>query len=144
MLGAPQSVKAIREIVLSAGSIGTPNILLHSGIGDATELARVGIKSTHNLPSVGQNFTDHIIAAFPWFANSTETFETVSRNTSLQAILLEQWKGNGTGLFSGNGIDHIGYVRLADNASIFNSVPDPAGPNTGHIELTITVGPALS
>ncbi|KDQ32850.1 hypothetical protein PLEOSDRAFT_1098831 [Pleurotus ostreatus PC15] len=137
---APQSVKATREIVLSAGSIGTPNILLHSGIGDPTYLARIGIKSTHNLPSVGQNLTDHIIAVLPWFANSTETFETVGRNTSLQAILLEQWKANGTGLFSGSGIDHLGYVRLADNASIFNSVPDPAGPNTGHIEITITNG----
>ncbi|KAF7440042.1 hypothetical protein PC9H_000383 [Pleurotus ostreatus] len=138
--GFPQSVKATREIVLSAGSIGTPNILLHSGIGDPTYLARVGIKSTHNLPSVGQNLTDHIIAVLPWFANSTETFETVGRNTSLQAILLEQWKANGTGLFSGSGIDHLGYVRLADNASIFNSVPDPAGSNTGHIEITITNG----
>ncbi|KAF4603202.1 hypothetical protein EYR38_003612 [Pleurotus pulmonarius] len=73
---AAQSVKAVREIILSAGSIGTPNILLHSGIGDAGDLARVGIQSVHQLPSVGRNFTDHILGGLTWFANSTDTFET--------------------------------------------------------------------
>ncbi|KAF4579468.1 hypothetical protein EYR36_001281 [Pleurotus pulmonarius] len=140
----PQSVKATREIILSAGSIGTPNILLHSGVGDAGDLARVGIQPIHQLPSVGRNLTDHVIAALPWFANSTETFETIARNTSLQAMLLEEWKKNGTGFFSGSGIDHLGYVRLANNASIFDSVVDPAGPNTGHIELTIVNGNIFS
>ncbi|KDQ32843.1 hypothetical protein PLEOSDRAFT_1098824 [Pleurotus ostreatus PC15] len=138
--GALQSVKAAREIVLSAGSIGTPNILLHSGIGDAGDLARVGIQSIHQLPSVGRNFTDHILAGLTWFANSTDTFEKVGRNPSLQAILLEEWKTSGTGFFSGSGIDHLGYVRLANNASIFDSVADPAGPNTGHIEIIISNG----
>ncbi|KAF7440035.1 hypothetical protein PC9H_000376 [Pleurotus ostreatus] len=138
--GALQSVKAAREIILSAGSIGTPNILLHSGIGDAGDLAPVGIQSIHQLPSVGRNFTDHILAGLTWFANSTDTFEKVGRNPSLQAILLEEWKTSGTGLFSGSGIDHLGYVRLANNASIFDSVADPAGPNTGHIEIIISNG----
>ncbi|KAG9226719.1 hypothetical protein CCMSSC00406_0008419 [Pleurotus cornucopiae] len=141
---ALQSVKAAREIILSAGSIGTPNILLHSGIGDASDLARTGIQSIHQLPSVGRNFTDHILAGLTWFANSTDTFEKVGRNTSLQAILLEEWKTSGTGFFSGSGIDHLGYVRLANNASIFDSVADPAGPNTGHIELIISNGDLFS
>ncbi len=144
VLDTPQTVKAIREIILSAGSIGTPNILLHSGVGDAGDLARVGIQSTHQLPSVGRNFTDHIIAALTWFANSTETLETIGRNTSLQEMLLQEWKTNGTGFFSGSGIDHLGYVRLADNASIFDNFTDPAGPNTGHIELVISVSSDLS
>ncbi|KAF4579474.1 hypothetical protein EYR36_001287 [Pleurotus pulmonarius] len=141
---AAQSVKAVREIILSAGSIGTPNILLHSGIGDAGDLARVGIQSVHQLPSVGRNFTDHILGGLTWFANSTDTFETVGRNASLQAMLLEEWRTNGTGFFSGSGIDHLGYVRLADNASIFDNFADPAGPNTGHIELIISNGDLFS
>ncbi|KAF4608011.1 hypothetical protein EYR40_000352 [Pleurotus pulmonarius] len=50
----------------------------------------------------------------------------------------------GTRFFSGSGIDHLGYVRLADNASIFDNFADPAGPNTGHIELIISNGDLFS
>ncbi len=46
--------KCLEEIILSAGSIGTSHILLHSGIGSSTELAALGIVSTHHLPDVGK------------------------------------------------------------------------------------------
>jgi len=52
-------VKARHEILLSAGTWGNPKIALLSGIGNAEELAKVGIKSKIDLPGVGSHFMDH-------------------------------------------------------------------------------------
>ena len=52
-------VKARREVIVSAGSINSPKLLLLSGVGPATELARHGIAVTHDLPGVGENLQDH-------------------------------------------------------------------------------------
>jgi choline dehydrogenase-like flavoprotein len=51
------NLTASKEVILSAGSIMTPTILLHSGIGNSTELRAVGITPLHELPSVGKNLT---------------------------------------------------------------------------------------
>ena len=51
------------EIVLCAGAIGSPQLLLRSGIGPAVELERVDVKVRHDLPGVGRNLQDHIILA---------------------------------------------------------------------------------
>ncbi|MDG4865631.1 GMC oxidoreductase, partial [Streptomyces sp. T-3] len=51
---------ARREIVLSAGAIGSPHLLMLSGIGDPEELRRAGIASTAALPGVGRNLQDHL------------------------------------------------------------------------------------
>ena len=55
-------VKAACEIILSAGAINSPRLLMLSGIGNADELKPLGIKSIANLPGVGRNLQDHIDA----------------------------------------------------------------------------------
>jgi choline dehydrogenase len=55
-------VRAEREVVLSGGAINSPTILLNSGIGPAAHLREVGVKVTHDLPGVGENLHDHLIA----------------------------------------------------------------------------------
>jgi len=47
------------EIVVSAGAIASPHLLLHSGVGPADELQRVEVPVTHDLPGVGKNLRDH-------------------------------------------------------------------------------------
>ena len=51
------------QIVLSSGAIGSPHLLLLSGVGPAEQLQRVGVNVVHNLPGVGQNLRDHPSAA---------------------------------------------------------------------------------
>src|SRR5271167_2078805 len=62
-------IKASSEVVLSAGAIQTPKILMLSGIGDRAELDRFGIATVSHLPGVGQNLQDHpIIGGGLWEA----------------------------------------------------------------------------
>src|SRR5882757_156122 len=59
----PRHYAAAAEIILCAGAIGSPHILLLSGIGPAAELEQVSVKVRHDLPGVGRNLQDHIILA---------------------------------------------------------------------------------
>jgi choline dehydrogenase len=58
--GARQNVYARREVVLSAGAIGSPQILELSGIGDPDVLSRAGVTPVHTLKGVGANLHDHL------------------------------------------------------------------------------------
>jgi choline dehydrogenase len=57
-----------RQTVLAAGAIGSPHLLLTSGIGPARQLEQAGVAVRHDLPGVGQNLTDHVILAGLTFA----------------------------------------------------------------------------
>lgn len=53
-------VKAIKEVILSAGAIGSPQIMMLSGIGPGAHLKDMGITVHHDLPGVGENLQDHL------------------------------------------------------------------------------------
>lgn len=55
-----ETIYATREIVLTSGSIGSPKLLMLSGIGPADQLKAVGIKPIHDLRGVGSNLQDHL------------------------------------------------------------------------------------
>lgn len=53
-------IHARKEVILSAGAIGSPQILMLSGVADADQLRRVNVPLVHHLPGVGRNLQDHI------------------------------------------------------------------------------------
>jgi choline dehydrogenase len=57
--GGTRLIRAEREIVLAGGAIGTPHLLLLSGIGPAAQLRSMGITVRHDLPGVGEGLQDH-------------------------------------------------------------------------------------
>lgn len=57
--GLPVTVHAAREVVLSAGAVDSPRLLLLSGVGPAAELEAAGVAVVHDLPGVGRNLHDH-------------------------------------------------------------------------------------
>jgi choline dehydrogenase len=64
--GKSVRVGAGLEVVLSLGAIHTPKVLMQSGIGDESELQRLGIHAVQHLPGVGQNFQDHFGIGCIW------------------------------------------------------------------------------
>jgi choline dehydrogenase len=73
--GTNLKLHAAREVILAAGAIGTPKILLLSGIGAPETLAPHGIETTHHLPGVGQNLNDHVNIKLSAFVD-TPTYNT--------------------------------------------------------------------
>jgi choline dehydrogenase len=64
--GGEGAVFQADEIILSAGAIGSPHLLLLSGIGPAAELAPLGISQIADLAGVGKNLRNHPLAAVSW------------------------------------------------------------------------------
>ncbi|TMH07119.1 MAG: alanine-phosphoribitol ligase [Betaproteobacteria bacterium] len=56
----PRMLRAAREVIVSSGAIGSPKLLLQSGIGPADHLRAVGVPLVHDLPGVGCNLQDHL------------------------------------------------------------------------------------
>jgi choline dehydrogenase-like flavoprotein len=64
--GREQVASADREVLLAAGSIGSPQLLMLSGVGPADHLREVGVEAKHDLPGVGQNLQDHPYVVCIW------------------------------------------------------------------------------
>ena len=58
--GQLREVRAAREVILAAGALQSPQLLLLSGIGPAGDLSRLGIPVVYDLPGVGENLQDHL------------------------------------------------------------------------------------
>lgn len=63
------NVTASKEIILSAGAFGSPQILLNSGVGPAAELKEVGVSPLIDLPQVGKNLQDHLTLTIEYASN---------------------------------------------------------------------------
>ncbi len=69
--GVTQDIAA-EEVVLSAGAIDSPKLLLLSGVGPATHLEEHGIDVEHDLPGVGRNLQDHLVASSAYECTGSE------------------------------------------------------------------------
>jgi choline dehydrogenase len=61
--GAVKDISAEKEVILVAGAIATPKLLMLSGVGDARTLRRLEIDVVQDLPGVGQNLQDHVLVS---------------------------------------------------------------------------------
>ncbi|KAJ7887843.1 aryl-alcohol oxidase [Mycena olivaceomarginata] len=128
--------KPTKEVIISAGSIETPKLLMNAGIGDPRVLLSLGIKPTVNLPDVGKNLSVHTGVSLSYFVNSTDTFDDIFRNLTVRKILLDQWLvTDGGGRLSASLSGHSVFMRLPSDSSVLAAYADPAaGPNSPHIQ----------
>tara|TARA_R110002167_G_scaffold140492_1_gene328304 strand:+ start:4218 stop:5996 length:1779 start_codon:yes stop_codon:yes gene_type:complete len=89
--GKEHIVKARKEIILSGGSINSPQILMMSGIGPKDHLKEHGISVVKDLPGVGQNLQDHYM--MPVVYNCTKPISLSQAGTKEQAALFAKGKG---------------------------------------------------
>ena len=127
-------------VILSAGTVGTPQILQLSGIGSQTYLQSLGVASVIDIPDVGQNLQDQPITMFQWSVNGN-TLNPFLNDPSQIGAALAQYNTDATGtLASSCLINTIGFLRIPSNDSIWQRFPDPAvGPNSPHYVFAFVV-----
>ncbi|HXQ39795.1 MAG TPA: choline dehydrogenase [Candidatus Udaeobacter sp.] len=104
--GQRLQARADQEAILSAGAIGSPQLLLLSGVGPADELRRLGIEPVQDLPGVGANLHDHLELDLQWECEQPITINGLLRPHKIAAIGLE-WLLFRTGFAAGNQC-HVG------------------------------------
>ncbi|KAM5535604.1 hypothetical protein V8D89_010771 [Ganoderma adspersum] len=130
-------IEASKEVILSAGAINTPQLLLLSGIGPPSPLAALGIEQTVNLSAVGQHVADHLLVANQFaVAAPQDLLEAIRRNETLFNDLLSEWERNKQGAMSNGPSNHIGWLRVPEDEQDWTAGEDPsAGPTSPHYEL---------
>ncbi len=136
----PVQIKASKEVIMSAGVIATPQILMLSGIGPRQDLRKLNIKPIVNLPDVGQHFADHPAVASYYLVNSNGTFDSLLRDTNLFGLELVKWNTTRQGRFVNSPANTYSFLRLPDDAAIYENFDDPSsGPTAGHMEIIFVV-----
>jgi choline dehydrogenase len=104
--GQKRQIRADREIILSAGAIGSPQLLMLSGVGHSDMLHSLGIRPVCDLPGVGANLHDHIELDLQWTCKLPITVSGFLRPHKIALIGLE-WMLFHTGFAAGNQC-HVG------------------------------------
>ncbi|KAJ5097673.1 hypothetical protein N7456_008394 [Penicillium angulare] len=107
---------AAKEVILSAGSLNDPRILMHSGIGPAAQLQKHNIEVIHDVPSVGQGLRDHCFV--PMVNTRTDTSTDRKAFYGSQEAMdaaQEQWQKDGTGPWAKFACElGIGWFKLTE------------------------------
>ncbi|PAU81852.1 choline dehydrogenase [Halovibrio salipaludis] len=108
--GKVQDVKANSEVILSAGSIGSPHILQLSGIGNPDVLNKAGIEVNHALPGVGSNLQDHLEFYFQFRCKQPTSLNS-KLNPLSKALIGARWILNKDGLGATNHFESCAFIR---------------------------------
>jgi choline dehydrogenase len=81
--GRDRQISAMREVILSAGAFGSPQLLELSGIGRPDILAAQGIEVRHRLDGVGENLSDHFLTRLTWRLAPNTSLNETSRGFGL-------------------------------------------------------------
>jgi choline dehydrogenase len=97
--GTVEKIEATREIILSAGAIGSPHILQLSGVGAPEHLEKIGVPIEHELRGVGRNMQDHYTARVSYPVVGMATANEKSYGLPL-AMEVMRWVLTGKGMLS--------------------------------------------
>ncbi|MFG7350578.1 choline dehydrogenase [Shewanella oncorhynchi] len=108
--GKVEDIRCNKDVILAAGSIGSPHLLQLSGIGDPQVLADAGVELQHELPGVGQNLQDHLEFYFQF-----KCLKPISLNGKLDPfskfLIGARWILDRSGLGATNHFESCGFIR---------------------------------
>ena len=126
--GQVKLVEARREVILCGGALGSPQLLMLSGIGPRLELAAQGIEVVHDLPGVGQNLQDHLDYILSYHSKRDDVVGLGPKGLLDLARAGLRWRKDGTGLFAS---------PFAEGGAFLKSAPDVDRPD---VQLHFVVG----
>jgi len=144
--GAPRALRARCEVVLSAGAVQSPQILMLSGIGDAAELRQHGIALRQHLPGVGGNYHDHLAASVLMETRNTLSYGLSFRTAHRAVWNLLQYLGWRDGPLASNLFESTAFIRMGADSDRpdLQIVFQPARRNRGTFPLPLGHGFAIS
>ena len=114
--GVLHEVKARKEVIVSGGSFGSPQLLMLSGVGPAQHLQSLGIPLVHELQGVGQNLQDHVTTVLIYKThkiNEAMGFSIRGTWNFIKAIF--EWRSKRTGWVTSNVSETQGFVSTQGN-----------------------------
>ncbi len=109
--GQTQQVKARKEVLLSGGAYGSPQLLMLSGIGPAAHLQQNGIEVVHELPGVGQNLHDHVTAVLIYRTQRKESTFGISWSGMVKIFRsIFEWRNERKGIITSNVAESQGFI----------------------------------
>ncbi len=130
--GSVKQVKAACEVLLCAGALQSPQVLMHSGIGPAAHLQQLGIAVVHDAQGVGQNLHDHVDVVQVVDAPHLKDSFGVSPSGMLRAIQgIFEWRKQRSGMLTTNFAEAGGFIK---------SQPGEATPD---LQLHFVIGKLL-
>jgi choline dehydrogenase len=96
---AIERADAAREVILSAGAVGSPHLLQLSGVGDPDHLTKIGVPVVHELAGVGRNLQDHYVARVTYPVIGAATANERAHGLPLAAEIM-RWLVTGKGILS--------------------------------------------
>lgn len=117
--GKAAQLYAEREVIVSAGAINTPKLLLLSGIGHSSFLGSLGIKTTSHLPGVGRNLQDHLEMSLVYQLKNTDSYDKYKKLRWKMLAGIQYLVGK-TGPIASNLIEGGAFT----NGSQLNELPD--------------------
>ncbi|WP_374354970.1 GMC family oxidoreductase [Chitinimonas sp.] len=109
--GKTCQVAARREVLLSAGAIQSPQLLLLSGVGEAGQLQRFGIPLVHELPGVGKNLQDHLDVIIVDSCTKPLSYGITPKNLLLGLPNLLRYLFARNGMLTTNGAEAGGFIK---------------------------------
>lgn len=117
--GQLQQLHANKEVLLCAGALQSPHILMLSGIGPAAHLREHGIAVQHDLPGVGQNLHDHIDIVQLFNAPGRHELFGISVKGLINAVKgIFEWRNKRTGILTTNFAESGGFIKSSPGETI--------------------------
>jgi len=115
--GKKQSYHANKEVLLSSGAFGSPQLLLLSGVGPKEKLEPFNIQQVHDLPGVGENLRDHPDYVSTYTSVNPETFGLSLKGTWHLSKQLLKFSNKREGLFTSNFAETGGFLKTDSSLS---------------------------
>lgn len=116
--GRIETVHAVGEVILSAGAIQSPQLLMLSGVGDRYELQAANIPVRAHVPGVGKNLQDHLDVMVVHKCTQSVSLGLTLRNALRSAWDMARYLMSGSGMYTTNGAEGCAFARSAPDEPI--------------------------